>query len=239
MNKVRLFEIKKRLFPALINSKQMNNYLVSKGVKVGKGCIFYDAGSQTLDVTRPCLLEIGDYVKITAGVTVLTHDYSRSVLRRAYGPVIGEGRKTVIGNNVFIGINSIILMGTTIGDNVIVGAGSVVSGKVPSNCVVAGNPAVVIRTLEEHYEKRKEQSIKEAFEYVSIFEEKYNRLPTVKEMDPFYWLFMKRDLSLVSENRISMKLGGDEQKETEEAFLASSPVFDGYDKFIEEWKKRR
>ena len=60
---------------------------------------------------------------------------------------------TTIGNNVFVGMRSIILMGVEIGDNVIVGAGSVVAGKIPSNCVCAGNPAKVICTLDQHKEK--------------------------------------------------------------------------------------
>ena len=43
-----------------------------------------------------------------------------------------------IGNNVFIGMNTTILKGTTIGDNVIIGAGSVVSKSIPNNCVAVG-----------------------------------------------------------------------------------------------------
>lgn len=53
-----------------------------------------------------------------------------------------------IGDNVFIGTNSIILKGTTIGNNCVVGAGSVVSGKFEDNCVIAGNPAKVIKVFE-------------------------------------------------------------------------------------------
>jgi len=50
-----------------------------------------------------------------------------------------------IGRNCFIGCNTIILKGTVIGDNCVVGAGAVVSGKFDDNCVIAGNPAKVIR----------------------------------------------------------------------------------------------
>jgi len=52
-----------------------------------------------------------------------------------------------IGENVFIGCNSLILKGARIGNNSVVGAGSVVIGDIPGNCIAAGNPAKVIRYL--------------------------------------------------------------------------------------------
>lgn len=56
----------------------------------------------------------------------------------------GENRPT-IGNNVSLGANVTIIGGITIGDNVTVGAGSVVVKDVPNNCIVAGNPARIIK----------------------------------------------------------------------------------------------
>uniref|UniRef100_UPI00404B174D hypothetical protein n=1 Tax=Gelidibacter sp. TaxID=2018083 RepID=UPI00404B174D len=53
----------------------------------------------------------------------------------------------IIGNNVTVGPNVVIIGAITIGDNVVVGAGSVVVKDVPSNSVIAGNPAKVIKTL--------------------------------------------------------------------------------------------
>ena len=53
-----------------------------------------------------------------------------------------------IGKNCFIGCNAIILKGTVLGDGCVVGAGAVVSGKFEDNCVIAGNPAKVIRKLK-------------------------------------------------------------------------------------------
>lgn len=53
-----------------------------------------------------------------------------------------------IGDNCFIGMNSIILKGTTIGNNVVVGAGSVVHGTFPDNCIIAGNPAKIIKQID-------------------------------------------------------------------------------------------
>lgn len=54
-----------------------------------------------------------------------------------------------IGKNCFIGCNSIILKGTILGDGCVVGAGAVVAGKFEDNCVIAGNPARIIKRLKE------------------------------------------------------------------------------------------
>lgn len=56
-------------------------------------------------------------------------------------------REIHIGKNCFLGCNSIILKGTILGDGCVVGAGAVVAGKFADNCVIAGNPAKVIKTL--------------------------------------------------------------------------------------------
>ena len=63
--------------------------------------------------------------------------------------------KIKIGDNVFIGMNSLILPGTTIGNNVIIGAGSVVRGKIPDNSIYSGNPAVFVANIRDHAEKLK------------------------------------------------------------------------------------
>ena len=125
--------------------------LIKGGASVGKHSKIYDPLHSKIDMSRPWLLKIGDYTLITSGVTILTHDYSLSTIRRVYGEWIGEGAEVVIGDNCFIGMNATLLMGTRLGNNVIVGAGSVVHGKFPDNVVLAGNPAKVICTLEEHY----------------------------------------------------------------------------------------
>ena len=54
----------------------------------------------------------------------------------------------IIGNNVWVGVNSIILKGTKIGDNSVVGAGSVVKGTYPENSLIVGNPATVVKILD-------------------------------------------------------------------------------------------
>ena len=61
----------------------------------------------------------------------------------------GKGGRPVIGDNVDLGVNVVIIGGIHIGNNVVVGAGSVVVKDVPDNCVVAGNPAKIIRHIDQ------------------------------------------------------------------------------------------
>ena len=95
-----------------------------------------------LDVSRGEII-IGDRCTITHGCIILSHDRSK---RRIDSKDKGNGTVR-LGNDVFIGVNSIILRDVTIGDYSIVGAGSVVTKDVPPNVVVVGNPARIIRNL--------------------------------------------------------------------------------------------
>ena len=61
---------------------------------------------------------------------------------------LGIAKPITIGDNVWVGGNATILMGVTIGNNVIIGAGSVVTHDIPDNAVAVGNPAKVIRYVE-------------------------------------------------------------------------------------------
>lgn len=65
----------------------------------------------------------------------------------------------VVGNNVYIGTNAIILLGVTIGNNVVIGAGAVVTKDIPDNSVAVGVPARVIKTADEYLEKLKRESM--------------------------------------------------------------------------------
>lgn len=92
-------------------------------------------------------IKIGNNVEIAAGVQItdlnghLTYSLNRTIGEDTPNPI-------VIGDNVWIGLNAIILKGTEIGDNCIVSAGSVVKGKFPANSVITGNPAIVVKTLD-------------------------------------------------------------------------------------------
>lgn len=124
-------------------------YCKRGGATIGNNVTVYSAKNTTIDETSLQHIFIGDNTQITAGVIILAHDYSYSVLGNIYGELPRQQKDTIIGKNVFIGMNSIILMGSNIGDNVIIGAGSVVSGHIPSNTVCAGNPAKIICSLDQ------------------------------------------------------------------------------------------
>ena len=114
-------------------------YLRKLGVKIGERCRVRTMSFST----EPYLIEIGNHTAVAAGSQFITHDGATWVFEDDVegGGIFG---KIVVGNNVFIGINCILLSNTTIGDNCIVGAGSVVRGHFPENSVIAGNPAQII-----------------------------------------------------------------------------------------------
>lgn len=234
INKIHLYYLKFKLiyFTRFCKPNTFNKILSLEGFEIGKGTFFYDPNSMTIDRERPWMLKIGKYCKITKGTILLTHDYSRSVLRRKYGEIIGEAGKTTIGDNVFIGMNSVILMGTNIGNNVIIGAGSVVSGTIPDDVVVAGNPAKVIRTLEEHYQRRKIKSIEEAKLYAREFKNRYNRKPSIQEMNAFFPLYLERNIEAINRSGININLNGDNRNEILNDFLKSKAVYGSFEEFL-------
>ena len=92
-----------------------------------------------LDRLYPNGIHIDKYCLIASGVTILSHDHCKRINGQ---PLLLD---TYIGKQCFIAVNATILPGVHIGDEVIVGAGSVVTRNVPSNVIVAGNPAKIIR----------------------------------------------------------------------------------------------
>ena len=122
--------------------------LIKMGMKVGKN--FGRLNGVILDPSHCWLIEIGDNVTIAPRVHILCHDASTKQFL-GYTKI---GRVN-IGNNVFIGAESVILSGVNIGNNVIIGANSTVTHNVPDNSVVAGTPAKIICSLDEYLSKEK------------------------------------------------------------------------------------
>lgn len=235
--KVEIIDKIKRVYRGIthqITSEDYIRWLSKKGISIGENCYFFSPNTVNVDTQRPWLLKIGDYCKITQGVIILTHDYSRSVLRRVYGDVVGGARQTIIGDNVFLGMNTIVLMGANIGDNVIIGAGSVVSGTIPSNVVAAGVPAKVICSLSEYYKKRKSKMKGEAIQSAILYRNKYGHYPTEMVMGEFFPLYAERSKDYLNQRHISTAYSGDNEKEIIEAFLNTTPEYLSYDAFLED-----
>lgn len=96
-------------------------------------------------------IEIGDDTRVGANVKIVDTDFHPvDPEERLKGNNASSGCRPIrIGKNVFIGMNSLIVKGTVIGDNSVVGAGAVVHGEFPANCVIAGNPARIVKYLDE------------------------------------------------------------------------------------------
>jgi len=114
------------------------------GVAVGEGCRIYTRqfGSE------PFLVRIGNRVTVTAGVQFITHDGSTWLIRDAKGRRF-RFAPISIGDDVFVGVNSIILPGVDIGSRCVIGAGSVVTRSIPGGSVAVGVPARVIGTFDQ------------------------------------------------------------------------------------------
>jgi acetyltransferase-like isoleucine patch superfamily enzyme len=109
---------------------------IGKEVEIGYFCIIGNV--------HPYMITIEDGAVITAGATLLEHDNSYYYTRGGevkFGPV-------VIKKKAFIGINAVILPNVTIGERTIVGANSVALKDVPSDTVVGGVPARVLKKLD-------------------------------------------------------------------------------------------
>lgn len=120
-------------------------YLESRKINLGAGSY----------VNRNCMLcnkaeqiEIGSHCAIAYGVSIHTtnHDYGNPDKRS--GTV--QGRKVIIGDGTWIGADAIILPGAEIGSGCVIAAGSIVlAGKYESNCLYGGQPARLIRELND------------------------------------------------------------------------------------------
>lgn len=87
-----------------------------------------------IDKTNPRGVHIARESYIASGAIVFAHDFSR-----------GFHKDTYIGRRCFIGANAIIMCGVRIGDEVVIGSGAIVTKDIPNNCIVAGNPARILK----------------------------------------------------------------------------------------------
>lgn len=112
-------------------------------IEVGEN-FFANYNFLVLDVGK---VLIGDNVQVAPNVAIYTAGHPLHAEMRNTG--YEYGISVTIGDNVWIGGNTVILPGVTIGDNVVIGAGSVLGKDVPANMIAVGNPLRIIREITE------------------------------------------------------------------------------------------
>ena len=218
----------KLIFKERSTSKSYIKYLKKRCRYFGKDVVIYDPHKTFIDKDALQFIEIGNNVQITSGVIILAHDESYSVCGLKYGDLPREQKITKIGNNVFIGMNSIILMGTVIGDNVIIGAGSVVSGKVESNSVYVGNKAKKIKNLDQYHEAHLLNFEESAYIFIQGFITAYGRLPSVDELHVYKLLFKNEMQTAINKPGYLI----------ENVVKSNKPKYDSIEEFIANYENK-
>ena len=125
------------------------NIVLGRGFWCDYGCNIYVGENfytnYDVVILDVCKVTIGKNCLIApqAGIYTACHPLERDV--RTDG--LELGKPITIGDDCWIGGRAVILPGVTLGDNVVVGAGAVVTKSFPSNVVIAGNPAKIIKRL--------------------------------------------------------------------------------------------
>lgn len=131
------------LRPILLSTRNANSKIV----------IGDDVGISGGQICADVSIKIGDRVLIGANCIIVDTDFHPTHPQmRIDDPKAGSALAVVIEEDVFIGMNSIILKGVRIGRGSCIGAGSVVTKDVPPNVIFAGNPAKFIREIESNNE---------------------------------------------------------------------------------------
>lgn len=128
LSKVRVWLYRKLIYLQAWKYRKLYGMDIGEGTRISRKTKL-DTGA------NPQGVHIGKYSWLTGGVIFLTHDACRTLKADTY-----------LGDYCFVGTRSIILPGVKIGSEVIIGSGSIVTKDIPNNCIVAGNPAKIIKT---------------------------------------------------------------------------------------------
>lgn len=115
------------------------------GYNIYVGENFFANYNLTILDTAP--IHIGDNVKIGPNVSIFAAGHPIDPIIRSSSMEFGQ--EIHIGNNVWIGGNTVVNPGVKIGNNTVIGSGSVVTENIPNNVVAAGNPCKIIRKISK------------------------------------------------------------------------------------------
>ena len=157
MNRQALYRLQHTIRLWMIpSSAKRAKYIKEHGIfrEIGNGCTIMERKIPLY----PNLISIGNNVHLASKVFLIPHDAIHLCLNGVGDTSVKEKIGCIeIGNNVFIGSNTIVLYDVKIGSNVVIGAGSLVNKDIPDNSVAVGVPAKVIGTFENLKKKRQEE----------------------------------------------------------------------------------
>lgn len=217
--------------PNTCSNEAFVNYLKKHGMKIGKHTRFIYPKKCHVDIHRAEYIEIGDNCCLVQ-IKMLAHDYSWYILNEKYNDMLPDpGGKITIGNNCFIGYDSLILKNTTIGNNVIIGARSVVKGNIPSNTVWAGVPAKQICTLDEYYKKLKNKEEESLIYRKRVLDERENY--KMEDYGFFMLYFIERTEENYNKYIKNIEFNGEKNTDiVRNYFFSTVPKYKNYEDFI-------
>ena len=146
--------------------------------------------------------------------------------------IIGSSGHVVIGDNVVIGMNTIITRNVRIGNNVIIGVGSVVTKNCEDNGVYAGIPAKRIMDIDTFYAKRLEAQVEEANELARKYYERFENKHDLEIFHEYFMLFSEKQAvfnNVVFNGKINL---GYNREQSIKYIKKSKPKFQDYDEFM-------
>ncbi len=140
---------------------EMRNWFGSNPLGVNHRCILAtwaaeavievgdSAGLTGATLCAACSITIGRRVRIGANSTITDSDFHPlEITERRDNPRNGRTAPVIVEDDVFIGMQTLVLKGSHIGHGSVIGAGSVVAGRIPAGVIAAGNPARIVRELK-------------------------------------------------------------------------------------------